>query len=328
MIRRLAPTLLLIAAVLATSPSDAARENWPKRASIGTAPIGGTYYIWGAAFAQIMEAKLGLPTTVEVTQGPVPNLKLVEAGQQTFGIATNGVIYDAYRGLAWAQGKKHENLRVMLPMYASYFHCIALSKHNVKSVRDLEGKPVGAGAKGGTPDIYFRRIIDAMGVKPSRIVNLGFEDMNNQTKDGVIVGYCTNTGPPQASLTELETTHDVRIFGLDAEDAKKVQAKFPYMIPDALPAGIYKSAREAMPTIAGFNMLVVNKNLPEDFVHAAVKATYESQDRLIAAHPSGKELPPARMAQSPAPLHVGAVKYFTEKGVKLPAEVIPPEAKK
>ncbi len=328
MMKRLAPTLLLIAAVLAASPSDAARENWPKRASIGTAPIGGTYYIWGGAFAQIMEAKLKLPTTVEVTQGPVPNLKLVEAGQQTFGIATNGVIYDGYRGQGWAKGTKHENIRVILPMYATYFHCIALSKHNVKSVRDLEGKSVGAGAKGGTPDIYFRRVIEVLGVKPSRIVNLGFEDMNNQTKDGVIVGYCTNTGPPQASLTEMETTHDVRIFGLDLEDAKKVQAKFPYMIPGALPAGIYKSNKEPVPTIAGFNMLVANKNLPEDFVYSVVKATYEGQDRLIAAHPTGKELPAERMAQSPAPVHAGAVKYFAEKGVKLPAELLPPEARK
>jgi len=322
---------LILAAMMvlgAAVSGDAARERWPKSASIGTAPIGGTYYIWGGAFARIVQEKLGVPTTVEVTQGPIPNIKLVDAGQQTFGIATNGVVYDGFRGLGWSQGKKHENVRVLLPMYSAHFHCVALAKLGIRSIRDLDGKPVGAGAKGGTPDIYFRRVIDILGIKPSRIVNLGFEDMNNQVKDGVIVGYCTNVGPPQASIVELETTHEVVIFGIEPDDAKKVQAKFPYMLPGTLAARTYKTQKEPIPTLVGFNLLVGHKDLPEDFVYEVIKAVYENQDRLVAAHPVGRELPPERAAQSPAPLHLGAIRYFTEKGVKLPPEVYPPESKR
>jgi TRAP transporter TAXI family solute receptor len=324
----IALALVAVTILGAAARSDAARETWPKSASVGTAPIGGTYYIWGGAFSRIVQDKLGVPTTVEVTQGPVPNIKLVDAGQQTFGIASNGIVYDGVRGLGWSQGKKHEHIRVILPMYAAHLHCVALTQHGVRSVRDLDGKPVGAGAKGGTPDLYFRRVIEILGLKPSRIINLGFEDMNNQTRDGVIVGYCTNVGPPQASIVELETTHPVVIFGVEPEDARKVQAKFPYMLPGTLGAGTYKTQKEPIPTIVDFNLLVGHKDLPEDFVYELIRAVYADQDRLIAAHPVGKELPPDRANQSAAPLHPGAIRYFTEKGVKLSPEVYPPESRR
>ena len=313
---------------LAVTGEGATRPGWPQGLSIATAPVGGTYYVWGAAFAKILSDKVGIATTVEVTAGPVQNIRLVDAGQSSLAIATNGPVYEGWRGLDWAKGKQHTNMRVVLPMYASHFHGLVLAKHPIRSIRDLTGHPVGAGARGGTPDLYFRRVIEILGIKPSRIVNLGFQEMNDQTKDGMIVGYYTAVGPPQPSFTELETTHDVRIVGVLPEDARKVQEKFPYMLPGTLPAGTYKSQKEAVPNIVGFNLLIGHKDLPEDLVYALAKAAYDNHDALIAAHPIAKEMPPERMAHAPSPIHPGAIRYFREKGVQIPNDLIPPEAKR
>ncbi|MDR7483920.1 MAG: TAXI family TRAP transporter solute-binding subunit [Armatimonadota bacterium] len=310
---------------LAVLPAGAQREDWPRIVSIGTAPIGGVYYVWGGAFARIIQDVVGVPATVEATQGPIPNVRLVHVGQMTLGIATNGIVYDGFRGLDWAEGRKHDNVRVLLPMYSSHMHCVALARHRIASVRDLDGKPVGTGARGGTGDVYFRRVAEVLGIKPSRIVNVGFEDMNNLTRDGVIVGYCASAGLPLPSILELETTHDVRVFGVAAPDVRKVQEKWPYMLPGVVPPGTYKSTREPVPSVLGFNVLIGHKDLPRNFAYAIVKAAYDNQTALAAAHPAGKEMPAERAALSPAPLHAGAALYFQEKGVRIPPELLPPE---
>lgn len=321
----LAAACLVILLLAAVAPTGAMQSDWPRIVSIGTAPIGGVYYVWGAAFARIIQDTVGVPATVEVTQGPIPNVRLVHAGQMTLGIATNGIVYDGFRGLDWAEGRKHDNIRVLLPMYSSHMHCVALARHRIASVRDLEAKAVGAGARGGTGDVYFRRVAEVMGIKPSRIVNVGFEDMNNLTRDGVIVGYCASAGLPLPSIMEIETTHDVRVFGVAAADVRKLQEKWPYMLPGIVPAGTYKSTREPVPSVLGFNVLIGHKDLPRNFVYSIIKAAYDRQAVLEAAHPVGKEMPADRIVLSPALLHAGAALYFQEKKIKIPAELIPPE---
>jgi len=304
------------------------KPGWPQGLSIATAPVGGTYYIWGGAFAKILTDKVGIPSTVEVTGGPVQNVRLVDAGQSSLAIATNGPLYEGYSGLDWAKGKPHTNVRVILPMYASHFHGAVHAKSPIRSIRDLTGHVVGSGARGGTPDLYFRRIIEILGVKPSRIVSMGFEDMNEQMKDGMLVGYYTMVGPPQATYLQLETTNEIRYVGVLPEDTAKVTEKFPYILPGILPANTYKTQKEPVPTIIGFNLLIAHKDLPEDLVYAIVKAAYDYQDALVAAHVTAKEMPPERMAQSPSPIHPGAIRYFREKGVQIPNNLLPPEWKR
>ncbi len=324
-VRTLSVVACIAYTVLSAGQPAGAQADWPTIVSIGTAPIGGVYYVWGSAFARIIQDTVGVPATVEVTQGPIPNVRLVHAGQLTLGIATNGIVYDGFRGLDWAEGRKHDNVRVILPMYSSHMHCVALARYRITSVRDLNGKAVGAGPRGGTGDVYFRRVIETLGIRPSRIVNVGFEDMNNLTRDGVIVGYCASAGLPLPSIVELETTHDVRVFGVLAADVRKVQEKWPYMLPGVVPPGTYKSTREPVPSVLGFNVLIGYKDLPRTFVYSIVRAAYEKRSVLEAAHRVGREMPPERIVLSPAPIHAGAVLYFKEQKIKIPSELIPPE---
>src|SRR3989304_8458439 len=62
------------------------KPGWPKSITIGAAPVGGTYYIWGGGFARLLHDKMGIPGNVEVTGGPVHNTQLVNAKQLDFGM--------------------------------------------------------------------------------------------------------------------------------------------------------------------------------------------------------------------------------------------------
>jgi TRAP transporter TAXI family solute receptor len=315
-----------LAVISMTAPAFAGevKPGWPKAVTIGAAPVGGTYFIWGGGFAKLLNDKLGISGSVEVTGGPVHNTQLVEAKQLDFAMVTAAPVYEGWQGQGWAKGKKHQNPRVIFPMYTTYFQMYALKKSGIKSLHDLKGKSVGVGPVGGTPATYWPLILESAGVKPSRIVNAGSSDLNNQLKDGLLDANGQSVGLPWVLVTEIETTHDVNFFGVAKADADKFIAKYPFFSPGIVPAGTYKSNKEDVHTLTVWNFMTVHKDTPEDFVYEVVKATFANVNVLIAAHKSAEEVKPEHIVYSPIPLHPGAVRYYREKGFKLPDKLLPP----
>lgn len=316
--------LIIMNLVLSYIPTEAQiRPNWPKGVTIGTSGIGGVYYVWGGGFAKLLHEKVGVTGSVEATGGPVHNLQLVEIKQLDFGLATAGPIYEGWQGLGWAKGKKHQNLRVIFPMYASYSHAYAFKKSGIKNIYDLHGKSVGVGAVGTTPAVYWPPLFELLGIKPNRIVNAGWSDLNSQMKDGMLDAVATISGLPWGLITELEIIHEVNVFGVKKADAEKFVAKYPFFSLGTIPAGMYKSNKDHnIETIAIWNFMTVHKDAPDDFIYEVVKKTYENVDILISAHSSAKEVKPEFIINSPIPLHPGAIRYYKEIGMKIPEKLI------
>jgi len=53
------------------------RPGWPRTVTIGSASIGGVYFVVAGGYARIIGEKMGLPATNRVTGGPVQNVQLV-----------------------------------------------------------------------------------------------------------------------------------------------------------------------------------------------------------------------------------------------------------
>ncbi len=299
------------------------RSGWPKGVTIGAAPVGGTYFIWGGGFAKLLHEKVGVQANVEVTGGPVHNTQLVDAKNLDFGMVTAAPVYEGWTGEGWAKGKKHQNVRVIFPMYATWFQMYAETKKGIKSLKDLEGKSVGVGPTGGTPATYWPKILEAAGVKAGRIVNAGSADLNSQLKDGMLDANSQSVGLPWVTITEIETTHDIKLIPIDKATADKFIEKYPLFATDSIPKGFYKSNKDAdVPTIIIGNFMTVHKDMPDDFVYEVVKKTFENVDILVAAHASAKEVKASNIVNSPIPLHPGAVKYYREIGIKIPDKLI------
>ncbi len=299
------------------------KANWPKGVTIGAAPVGGTYFIWGGGFAKLLFEKLGVQANVEVTGGPVHNTQLVDAKKLDFAMVTAAPVWEGWAGDGWAKGKKHQNVRVIFPMYPSWFQMYAETKKGIKSLKDLEGKSVGVGPTGGTPATYWPKILEAAGVKPARIVNAGSADLNSQLKDGMLDANSQSVGLPWVTITEIETTHDVTLIPISKAEADKFIEKYPYFAEDTIPKGFYKSNKDYdVPTITIWNFMTVHKDMPDDFVYEVVKKTFENVDILIATHASAKDVIAEKILTSPIPLHPGAVKYYREIGIKIPDKLI------
>lgn len=317
--------ITLCAFLLFGSAEAQEKPGWPKGVTIGAAPLGGTYFVWAGGFAKLMNDKVGVQANVESTGGPNHNTQLVQAKQLDLGMVTAAIVYEAFVGDpdGWTKGKKHPDVRVIFPMYTTYFQMYSLKKTNIKSIMDLNGKSVGVGPVGGTPATTWPKIFEVAGVKPSRIVNASSADLNSQVKDGMIDANGQAVGLPWVTITEVETTNEVNAYGVPVTVADKFLQKYPSMSKGFIPKGTYKSnPTEDIPTLTVWNFMTVHKDAPDDFVYEVVKKTFENVDILIAAHKSAEEVKIENIQYSPIPLHPGALKYYKEKGIPIPDKMI------
>lgn len=317
--------LLILIIICPFNYAYSAEKPWPKGISIASSTIGGVYYIWAGGWAKLLIGKLNINASVEATGGPVQNIQLVDSGRTDFGLVTVGPAFEAIQGIEWAKGKKHENLRAIFPMFPSYFHMYTLSKHPIKSMRDLTGYNVSLTGAGSSPDVYGRRIFKDFGINPQRIVNIGTGQGNDQMKDGLLHATFMVAGIPYPPAIELSATFDIRVIGIERKDAEILIAKYPYLSIGSIPAGTYKGQDKPVETLTIWNAMIAKKDLPDDFIYTIVKTTFENQPALIATHKSSVDTIPENIKHINLPLHLGALKYYKEKGFTIPEKAIPPE---
>jgi len=314
------------ALLLAASTAFAqAKPNpaWPKTLTLGTASVGGTYFVYGQVWASLVNEKLGTTISTQQTQGPNQNIILTDSRQVDFGMTTMGIALMAWNGTGdWTKGKKFTNIRATFPMYDTPFHFIALDKSGIKSVKDLAGRKSGIGPRAGTCGTYFPMMFKILGVNTT-IRNGQGSDMAAGLQDGLLDAFPFCAGVPIAAFSELETTNKVRFFTYSDEEIKKLKAALPELSDSVIPKGTYRQLTEDHKTVGVYNFAMAHKDVPEDLVYGVVKTVLENNAQMVKGHASAKETLLENWNRNTfLPFHPGAVRYYKEKGIDIPANLI------
>lgn len=316
---------LFAAALFCGSALAQAKPNpaWPKTLTLGTASVGGTYFVYGQVWASLVNEKLGTTISTQQTQGPNQNIILTDARQVDFGMTTMGIALMAWNGTGdWTKGKKYTNIRAMFPMYDTPFHFIALDKSGIKSVKDLAGRKSGIGPRAGTCGTYFPMMFKILGVDTT-IRNGQGSDMAAGLQDGLLDAFPFCAGVPIAAYSELETTNKVRFFTFTDDEIKKLKAALPELSDSVIPKGTYKQLNEDHKTVGVYNFAMAHKDVPEDLVYSIMKTVLENNALMVKGHASAKETLPENWNRNTfLPFHPGAVRYLKEKGYNVPANLV------
>lgn len=305
-----------VAALAAVAFAGVAQAQ-PKSLTLGTASVGGTYFIYGGVVATLLTEKIGINVSTQQTQGPNQNLLLVDSKGVELGMVTMGVALHGFNGTGWANGKKYNNVRALFPMYDTPFHFITTDKTGIKSVADMAGKNVGVGPKAGTPGTYFPLMFDALGIKAT-IRNGGASDMASQLGDGLLDVFAFAAGVPIAAYSELEAQRPVQFITFTDAQLKTLSEKIPELSPSVIPKGTYKSLTTDHKTVGLYNFAIAHKDLPDDIAYKIVQAVLENNSTMVKGHSAAAETVAKNADKNTfLPFHPGAVKYYKEKGIAL-----------
>ncbi len=295
-----------------------------QRLLLGTSSAGGTYYILGAGWANIVnKANKNVDVTCEVTPGPTTNMQLIEKNEMDLGMVTAWLAGEAITGTGWAaKNGPFKNFQSLFPTHNSYLYIYTLRDKGINTVYDFAGKHISVSTAGSTSEVAGRIVLDVLGIKPGKISQLPSDAQINALKDGTIDAVFGVTGSPAPWLLDLETTHKLKLIQLTDADFTKILKAYPFWGVDQIPAKTYKEQTEPYKAISFWNFVVIRKGLPDDVAYDLVKVTFDRHKDLLLVDKSAEGVKTINVPKLTVPLHPGALRYYKEAGIQIPANLI------
>lgn len=311
---------LLACVRFAQGEADAAPSKIPM--AIGGSNPGGTAYIVGTAFANVINANVPyVAMTHEVTAGGKENIAFVQSGEIDFGYGFSAWLYEACHGIGDYKGRPDEKLRAFMPWWEYPVQIVTMANSDIKSVSDLKGKKIGVNVKGAGGYKTAVEVFSTLGMaegKDYQPYYLAFQEAVDAMKLGRLDAQIFTVGAPMPVLMEMGTTHDFRILPFTDEEMKSVCDKYPYYSPGIMPAGTYSNIKENVPTLRCFTIMWTSTDVPEQTAYDILKVLWKNKPALEMAHANMKDLSPELVRNGiigVAPLHPGAERFYKEIGV-------------
>lgn len=309
-----------IGILLVVPPAHAqSHKDWPARVTFATGPTGGFGYTMAAPWSATVGAATGVAISPEVTSGIPFNVQMTETKKAEIGVGTSDIVILGLKGEGFFKDKKPiKDVRTMFMFVPFVFQMYTDARSDIKTLDDLNGKTMNPSRRGSQTDVVLRSLVRTFDLKPKQISNVSPPQANDLMADGRLDVAMAAGAVPHPAATQFEARLPLRIIGLTKAQQDKFLAANPQLSPMTIPANAFKGQTEPKLTVGSYTMVVVNKDLPADFVYAMLKATYDKKADLANAYKAYNKLDYNSILNSPIPLHAGAVKFFEEHGIKIP----------
>jgi TRAP transporter TAXI family solute receptor len=300
----------------------ARRHGGKLRLSFATGPVGGVYYVYGAAIARLIARHVpNVEATAEVTSASADNLKLIARGRADLALVLGPTLDEAYRGIGTFRSVGRVPVRVLATLYVNLMHVVTFAGSGIGSLVDVRGRVVSVGPPGSGTEGIATEMLRAVGIDPVHGIRrhgLGPAAAADALKDGKLDAFFWSSGVPQAAVLDVATSARRRVHLVpNAEVVPVLQRHGRALFFTAdIPGGVYPGVRDAVPTVGAANVLVVDAAMSESLAYDILRALFDHGAELQAIHPAAKELSLATaLAPAPAPFHPGAVRLYAERGV-------------
>jgi TRAP transporter TAXI family solute receptor len=294
-----------------------------------TGSTGGTYFALGGAISTTWNKHLSgkVQVTTQPSGASVENFKRLGKGEAHLALGMNNVAEYAWKGEgdSFKDTKAITNFRALGVVYPEVFQGIVAADSPINTISDLKNKrvavgPVGSGSAVITKEIFAEYGLQFSDFKPEYA---GFGDAAGKFKDGHIDANFGILNVPAAAILDVTTVRKVKVLEIKGAEFDKLKAKYPFFSQFTIPANTYGNDKDVL-TLNMQAALYCKADLKTELVYDLTKAFYENAAEIASAHAAGKFISLEKALEGiTTPLHPGAVKYFQEKGIKIPDGIMP-----
>jgi TRAP transporter TAXI family solute receptor len=311
-----------------TPPTTTPTTPKPKyRLIIFTGGTGGVYFPVGSKLAEMLNKYAGDAVAAEArTSGAsVANANALAQGDANIAFIQNDIAYYAYNGL-YMFDKNKVDMRGVISLYPETVQIVVPADSPIKSIYDLAGKKVAVGATGSGVAVNAEQILKAAGIWDKvEKVYAPFTDAANLLKLRQIDAAFVTAGHPTSAIVELSTTTPVRLIPIPDEVYNKLLGEgYRFYTRVVVPKGTYNGLDSDVQTVAVMAIIAARPDVPNDVVYAILKTIFDNIAEFRGAHARVANLSLEKALDGMSiPLHPGAVKFYQEKGLKIPTELLP-----
>ncbi|UZX14619.1 TAXI family TRAP transporter solute-binding subunit [Thermus sp. PS18] len=303
---------------------------------IGTGGVGGVYFYYGTAVAEILNKAGVVQAQAMQSGGSIENLMLLRdrtdasRGVYYCGTALPDAALMAHQGEERFQGKPAP-VRILFTMYPNYFHVVTTEGSGIRVLQDLKGKRVSTEVPGGIIEYEARILMSAAlpGFDPrvhfAKWERTRVAESAQMLSEGNLDAFFWSGGLPTGSIVELAgslSRKGKRLYLVplpkESTSVQVLMRRFPGVVDTGvIPKSVYNT-RYDTPTLTFWNVFVCPASLPEDVAYGMVKAVFENLSALHAAVAPARDTTLENAVRSRGgrvPYHEGAIRFFREKGV-------------
>jgi TRAP transporter TAXI family solute receptor len=291
---------------------------------VATGPTAGVYYPMGGGLADVLTKYVpNLNATAGTTDGSMANLLLMGQGKADVAFTMADAGWDAYKGQGKFEGKQ-VGVRALMVLYPNRMHIVTVDGTGITKMSDLKGKRVSTGAPNSATQIMAYRVLEAYGLDPEKDIIRERLDPGKSVdaiKDKKLDAFFWVGGVPTPAVTDLGATPGLKLKLIDHSDAVEAMVKKygPLYVKDSIPATAYPGQGGINQIATVWNVLVADSRMSDQLAYDIVKTVFERKEDLMRVHAEARNFDFKYQTQGAAvvPFHPGALKYFTEKGIKL-----------
>lgn len=311
----------------------AAAPSWATKISMETTAATGVVGLMPQAMASIW-AKRGLDVELAMNQTLTKSLLKMAQGSLDASAVPPSSYADLKAGTGpYAQigGKGaalSQNVRALWGFSSSNYHVIVWADGGITDWSKIKGKRVYVGPPAGAANAQVSALVKrASGYvdgKDYDAIKAPWGVAPQSFQDGQFDVLVMPTAVGSQAITEMALSRPIRMLALPADASPPPELG---MVKALIPKGTYKGQvnnDEDIPVWQVVMMFMARKDLSEDAAYKLTKAYMENREELAKGNALLKELP----VDDPfvgviAPLHPGAVRYYQEAGIAIPAHLMP-----
>ena len=306
---------MAVALMLATSAASA-----ETRVTFKSAKTTSSYYQMSVQIAEAIKKGSGgnMIVTVEESQGSVQNVKEAAKRSGNYVFTTPPVLVKlAQKGIAMFKGKtdpKYNEIRALFPIPSLTMHFVLRADSGVKSFADLDGKTIliGKGSFGAREGAKYLKLFGLEG--KVKLANVELNAAVAALKNKQIDGFVTAGSYPAPNVIEAAASTGVTVLSLTNEQIKKT--KRTRLV---IPAGTYAGVKTDVVTTSLPVVAHTTTAMDDDTAYTLTKTYWSQKSDLGKAAAWWNGVSGAMLANVYGKLHPGAVKYYDEAGIKVPA---------
>jgi hypothetical protein len=322
----MAMAAVLIAVMALVGEVGTAQEEQEQRSvTIATGRVGGLYHPVGGAICKLAHENLGefgVSCTVDISGGSIPNIKDLRNGNVDLAMIQSDLQQDALAGTGPFEDEgPFENLRSMFALYVEHFTVVARGDKDIETFEDLKGKRVYVGGTDSSRRDAMDVLTEAHGWTGEEVTDVSeFKGANlaEALCDDEFDAFVYTIGHPNPTVREATALCDAKLVTVSDSIIEKLNRENPFYVGSVIPGGTYKNNSGDVPTLGVVATLVTSAKVPPDVIYQITKAYFENLKILQDLSPLFLSLTKDEMVETglAAPIHEGALKYFSEVGLK------------
>lgn len=290
----------------------------PRMYTFAGSTSSGSYYFQTVPVASLFEnLDFVKSVTVEATNGAAENALLINSGSADLGLVSLSTLGLAQQGVD-PFSKVLTDLSSICYSAGSAVLFIVKENSDIMNLSDLVGHSLATSEAGAAGEVTVRTLLNSNGITYddlSHVQFLGNRDSLSQLIDGKVDAVMFSAAVPNATVTDVALTNDLRFIGFTEEEMLKFSAAYSGFKPGIIPAGIFEGQDEELISAISPTVLVVNKNIEDHVVYEMTKLLYESMDKLAEGNLVYKNWSFSADYYGIIELHPGAYEFYMEAGL-------------